>query len=127
MEEVILDTNIFVRFLIRDIEVQFKRSQAIFEEIERDELEGQLSILVTDELIWVLENYYEIDRKIFIPEILQLLALKNIKTIEVSKDLFIKILERMQTTKFDFTDLYLHQIAKDRKIISFDKDFEKLK
>jgi predicted nucleic acid-binding protein len=122
MQENILDTNIFIRFLIHDIDDQFKKAKDILEKIEQGEVEGQVSILVINEMIWILENFYDLKRDIYIPEILKLLALKNMKIIEVSKDLIIKILEQMQENKIDFTDLYLFNIAKEKKNVSFDQD-----
>lgn len=126
MAECILDTNIFVRFLIKDIPSQFEKAQKVFEKIEKGKIKGLVSILVMDELIWILENYYEIKKEIYIPRILTLLALKNLRIMETKKELVIKILKIMEKQKIDFTDVYLSQIASSRKIISFDKGLAKL-
>lgn len=127
MSETLLDTNIFIRFFIKDIDDQFLKSFKIFEKIEKGELEGLISILVINEIIWILENYYELKREIYIPELLKLLALKKMKIVEVSKNLVIKILQLMQDRKIDFTDFYLSEISDTKQVLSFDKDFEKLK
>lgn len=127
MSEVLLDTNIFIRFFIKDIEDQFLKSFKIFEKIEKGELEGLVSILVINEIIWIMENYYELKREVYIPELLKLLALKKMKIVEVSKNLVIKILQLMQDRKIDFTDFYLSEISDTKQVLSFDKDFEKLK
>ena len=126
-KEVVLDTNIFVRFFIKDIKVQFQEAKKLFEEIENTKIVGRVSILVINELILILENYYELKRSLFIPKILKLLALKNIKIIEVKKNLVIKVLETLEKTKFDFTDIYLAGITNKGKIFTFDKDFEKIR
>lgn len=127
MSVALLDTNIFIRFFIKDIEDQFQKSFKIFERIEKGELEGLISILVINEIIWILENYYELKREVYIPELLKLLALKRMKIVEVSKDLVIKILQKMKERKIDFTDFYLSEISDTKQILSFDEDFEKLK
>lgn len=126
MKELILDTNVFIRFLIKDVPSQFEKAQKIFEKIEKQEAKGLVSILVINEIIWILENFYELRREIYLPQLLKLLALKNIKVIEVKKNLLVRILQQMQKQKFDFTDIYLSQIAGDKKIFTFDKDFKKL-
>jgi len=125
MKEIIIDTNVFVRFLIKDVLFQFEKARKVFDKIEKGEIKGLVSILVVNEVVWILENFYELKRGIYIPKLLQLLLLKNLKIIEVKKSLIINTLQRMEKQKFDFTDLYLSQIADARKVFSFDKDLKK--
>lgn len=127
MNEVILDTNIFIRFLVKDVSSQLENARRIFEEIEKGKIKGLVSVLVINEIIWILENFYEIERKVYIPKLLTLLSLKYLKIIEVKKGLIAKILQKMQEKKYDFTDIYLSEIQEKRRIFSFDKDLEKLK
>lgn len=126
MKELILDTNVFIRFLIKDVPFQFEKAQRVFKKIEEQKTKGLVSILVINEIIWILENFYELKREIYLSQLLKLLALKNIKLIEVKKSLLIKVLQEMEKHKFDFTDIYLFHIAKERKIFTFDKDFKKI-
>lgn len=126
MKEIVIDSNIFIRFLVKDIKPQFERARELFDKIEKEENKGLVSILVLNEIVWILENFYELKREIYLPKLLNLLALKQIKVIEIKKDLIIKIFQEMQSQKFDFTDIYLVTIAESKKILSFDKDFKKL-
>lgn len=126
MKVVIIDTNVILRYLIGDITSQFKKAKEIFEEIEADKTKGLVSLLVLDELIWALEKYYELNKAVYLPEILKILALKNLKIIEVRKELVVRILKVMEKKKIDFTDVYLGQIAGKREILSFDRDFNGL-
>ncbi|MBL7159229.1 PIN domain-containing protein [Candidatus Microgenomates bacterium] len=127
MKEIVLDTNVLIRLLIKDVPSQFKKAQKVFEKIEKEEIKGLVSVLVINEAVWILENYYELERKAYIPLLLKLLLLKHLKIIEAKKSLIIKALQTMEKQKFDFTDVYLFQIAKTKKIFSFDKDFQKMK
>ena len=122
---VYIDTNIILRFLVRDIESQYKEAEGIFEKIEKEEIMGYLSILVVNEIIWIAENFYEYKRTDYIPFLRKLIALKNIKIVEVKKKIILEILLKMQSTKIDFTDLYLLEIAGKDKIVSFDKDLKR--
>ena len=124
MKELVLDTNIFIRYLIEDIPFQYKESRKIFEAIENGTLKGLVSILVVNETIWILENYYEIKRSVYIPKLLQIFALKNLKFIEIAKEVLSLILKSMEASRLDFTDLYLLHISKKEKIASFDKDLK---
>lgn len=126
MKNFILDTNIFARLIVKNVSSQLEISQQLFKEIEKGKIKGWVSILVVDELIWVLENYYRIERNLYLPQILNLLALENIFIIEVKKTIIINILREMESTKIDFTDLYLLETAVDKKIVSFDKDLQKM-
>lgn len=126
MKNFILDTNIFARLIVKDVSSQLETSRQLFKEIEKGKIKGWVSILVIDELIWVLENYYHIERSLYLPQILNLLALKDISIIEVKKTIIVEILRKMGTTKIDFTDLYLVETAGDKKIVSFDKDLQKI-
>lgn len=87
----------------------------IFEKIEKEEIQGMISILVINEILWVFENYYELKREVYIPKLLNLLALKNIKIIEIRKNLLVKILKEGLIKKIYFTDLYLLQLKNSTK------------
>lgn len=119
-----LDTNIFLRHLLQDIPGQSEQASAIISNIEEGKITGFLSILVLNELIWILERYYKIDRKIFLNKILSLIHLEYLKIIETKKEIIIKSLNKMKEKKIDFTDVYLSQIALKSEILSFDKDLK---
>lgn len=127
MKELYLDTNVILRYLLGDIPDQFQEAKKIIEAIENGNTTGFLSILVVNELIWILENYYHIKQNVYIPKLLKLLLIDRIKIMEVKKDILTKILERMQKQKIDFTDLYLAHIAPIEQIMSFDQDFKKIR
>lgn len=119
---VLLDTNIFIRFFTADIHKQYKLAKDTFQAIEHGNLTGLVSILVVNEIVWIMEHFYDVSRKRYIPGLLELLALKNIKILEMKKTSLFDILMRMEKESLDFTDLYLLQHKDRHKIISFDKD-----
>ena len=126
MKDVVIDTNVFVRHFIGDIPLQFEEVEEFLVKVEKREATAFVSILVINELIWILEKYYKVERSKYMPELIKLLALRNFRCIEVKKGLILSVFESMQKKKIDFTDVYLFHIAKKRKIFSFDNDFEKL-
>jgi len=126
MKEFLIDTNIFVRLLTKEPLSHYEEARKIFKQIEEEKHYGLVSILVINEILWVLERFYKMKRSIFIPKIIHLLLLDNVRIVEVSKDMLIEILQKMQKKKIDFTDVYLAEIAQSRKVLSFDKDLEKL-
>ena len=57
-----IDTNILIRFLIGDDELQAKKVYNIFKKAESEKDELFVPLLVILELIWVLESVYAIHR-----------------------------------------------------------------
>ena len=55
-----IDTNILIRFLIGDDELQAKKVYAIFKKTELEKKELFVPLLVILEMLWVLESVYEI-------------------------------------------------------------------
>lgn len=128
MTTVWLDSNIFLRQLCADVPKQHQQANAIFKAIEDKQLKGLVSILVINEVLWILENFYELNRDDFADKLLKLLALKNIKIVELSKKDGLKLLKKWSETSVDLTDIYLAQGSKDKShpVASFDQDFKKL-
>lgn len=125
MKKIILDTNIFIRYLINDIPDQFKIAKNAFIQIEESKSTGIVSILVINEVIWVLEHFYNIERYKFIPKLLELLSLPKIKIIEIKKPLLIEILQEFLNSSLDFTDIYLLKQPKTVSLLTFDQQLAK--
>ncbi len=125
MRDIVLDTNIFIRYFTQDVVSQYKIARQIFENIEGNNVRGLISILVVNEIIWIMDRHYRIDRTVYLPKLIRLLLLEHAEIIEIDKNLLIKILQVMQKTNLDFTDLYLLYTTDKTKIYSFDKDFKK--
>ncbi|MBU0569981.1 PIN domain-containing protein [Patescibacteria group bacterium] len=126
MKFLVLDTNVLLRYMLHDVESQYKEAKNVFDKIASEKLIGKISILVLDELVWAFGKHYEIKVSDFVPKIMEILALKNIKTIEINKSKVMKIFTKMLETGIDFTDIYLSEIATKKTLFSFDKDFKKL-
>lgn len=123
---IVLDTSIFVRLYTKDIKSQHKIAEKIIQNIEKGEEIGLLSILVVNELIWILQRFYNEKREFFIPFVIKTISFKNIKTIETQKKHIINALNLMLDENIDFTDSYLIQIKNKNEIASFDKKLLKL-
>lgn len=122
----ILDSNVIIRFLRNDVAKQTKLASDFINKVDSGEEKGEISILVLDEIIYVLGTYYHIERSDFIPALVKILAIRGIEIIETKKENIIVILNKMIGNKIDFTDYYLAAISKDKGILSFDEDLKKL-
>ena len=121
-EIVLIDTNVLLRLLLGDVESQFEKAKEIFESIEKGKVVANISLLVVNELIWIMENYYRKDRADYVNLVLAVLSMKGIKFFDADKKMVMKVLKLMLKQRLDFTDLYLWKIGREEKImlISFD-------
>ena len=127
MNELVLDSNILLRHFLQDIPHQSEKATEIINQIEKGETIGHLSVLVINEVIWILKRFYLIERKDYLPQLQKILHINNIRVIEIKKEILLTILERMKRREIDFTDVYLIEIAGGREVISFDTDLAKLR
>ena len=61
--KVLLDTNILIRFLVRDHEEHYLKSVEIFRAIEEGEMEAMLMDFIMAEVIYVLKRIYKYEKK----------------------------------------------------------------
>lgn len=126
MNDLFLDSNIFLRHFLQDIPSQSPKATAIISEIEKGEKVGHVSILVVNEVLWILKRFYHVQRKDYISQIVKILHINNMKVVEIKKEILLKILEKMKKREIDFIDVYLSEIAGSKTIVSFDKNFQKM-
>lgn len=126
MSNYFIDTNIILRFLLKDNKIQYPQARKIFEKTER----GKINIWTTDvvilELIWTLKSLYGYDRFTIKEKVEGMFALPNFDIL--NKKLILQALQDFANKNLDFADAYNYQLAKKegKKILSFDKDFKKL-
>lgn len=126
MKEYFVDTNIFLRFLLADQKKQYRLVKKLFQKAE----EGKISLWTTDvvilEIVWTLKSFYKLKPKVIQHQVSSLIALENLKV--KNKDLLLQALDYFATKNVDFSDAYNFLLAKNenKKILSFDSDFDKL-
>jgi predicted nucleic-acid-binding protein len=122
MQQLIIDTNILARFLVGNVPDQQIKAEKILQQIESGKILGEISILVINELIWVMEGYYELERKVYFDKFRTILGLRGITIKELKKETLFNIMVEFFDSKLDFTDLYLLRTKEPgQKIVSFDK------
>lgn len=123
-----LDSNIFIRHLTKEPPQQAIKAKTIIQALETGKIKGYVSLLVVNEILWIMENFYEAPREEFVPELLLILNLRAVKPIEISKKNLTQTLSKFQNSSIDFTDLYLRNIAHPDNdvILSFDEHFDQL-
>jgi|SRR6266545_4063300 len=119
----LLDTNILVRHLTGDPPAQAGRATALL--AGNDEL--ILTDLITAELVYVLESYYERPRNEVAQDVRALLALPSVSS---DHELLLRAIELYEAERLDFADAYLcaaSEVSGIGTVVSFDRRMDRVK
>ncbi|MBM4386679.1 MAG: DUF4935 domain-containing protein [Deltaproteobacteria bacterium] len=128
-ERVFVDTNVFLRFFVRDNEPLFQRAKSLFERAENGETRLVTNEIVVAEIVWVLESYYGFARD-EIREVLDVLL--DSKSLDIENGSLIRESVELYTDgKMDFIDAFNIAYIKKKgvkKVATFDrKHFRQIK
>ena len=121
-----LDTNILVRFLVKDDKAQ---ARLVLKRIEEAEAKREIlfvSELVLLELIWVLESVYEVSRTEILASINDLLQMPVLKI--ACLNAVHAFLNSARTSTIDLSDLLIGHCARlsgCEAVLTFDKKASK--
>lgn len=122
------DTNIIIRYLVKDHPLQTKACTVLFNQSRIGQVNLVITSLVIFETVWTLLSLYRVSKQQIVELLIELLKLEFIQ-IE-NRKLFIKAFEIWKTKNIDFNDAYNYIWAKESNlegIYTFDKHFDKLK
>lgn len=121
-----IDTNILLRFLLKDDEQQAALAYSLFKQVEQRGEKLFVPIIVVLEMIWVLESAYDISRQEIVASISDLLSMP-ILAFETQPAVQMFVVSTQQNN-FDLSDLLLaHSAAYSHceKVYTFDKKASK--
>ena len=121
-----IDTNILIRFLIGDDELQAKKVYTIFKKAESEKKELFVPILVILEMVWVLESVYDIPRSEILDSINDLLLMPIFKFDQLPA--LQQFVHSAQGNTYDLSDLLIAHSAKTNgceTVITLDKKVSK--
>lgn len=122
-----LDTNILLRYLLRDNEQMAERAFNLLMRVERGEEKVITSSLVIFETIFTLQRFYKVPRQQIKEHILPIIALRGIHLPD--KSVFYKALDLYVTKNISFADAYNAAYMMSEEVFniySWDKDFDKI-
>ncbi|NOY69386.1 MAG: type II toxin-antitoxin system VapC family toxin [Deltaproteobacteria bacterium] len=117
-----IDTNVLVRFLVRDDEKQSELVYKLFKRAQSVKKELFVPLIVVLETIWVLGSVYEIPREKIIDSVKSLLGLPVLKF--EARSAILGFVSSAQKTKTDLSDLLIGHSAKFsgcESVLNFDK------
>lgn len=121
-----VDTNILVRFLTGDDEIQAEKVYRIFKQCEQEKTQLLVPLLVILELIWVLESAYRISRDQVLDSISDLIIMPVLKFENLS--VLQQFVQAAKNNSYDLSDLLIAHSAKFQNcdnVITFDKKASK--
>ena len=126
MRNYFIDTNIFLRFLLKDNQRQYLIARSILENAEKAKVGIWTTDVVILELVWTLRSLYKFDKEKIREKVEGIVSLEYLEA--VNKNFIIQALHDFVEKNVDFIDAYNYQLAKKegKEILSFDKDFKKL-
>lgn len=117
---IFVDTNYFLRFLLKDDSSQHRKAKELFVEGSKGKIKLTTSTLVVFEIYWVMTSFYEKTKKEAIDVLEKVLSLKFIKLAE--RDVVEKALEIFETSNLEFEDCYNIVYSKDiKEFATFDR------
>jgi len=124
---VFVDTNVFLRFLMRDDPVKAEDRRALFQRAEQGELDLVVNDLVVAELIWTLRSYYRLPKQEVVDSVREILAMRSIRV--PRKAVLLEGLAVYEQFNVDYIDAY-NALDSRRKgverVCSYDEDFDSL-
>ena len=127
-EMVFVDTNVFLRFFVKDTASLYEKARALFEKAEAGKIKLETSELVIAEIVWVLESFYGFTRKEVTEVLTTLLASRNLRIANHAR--ISEAVHLYTSGNMDFIDAYNIAYIKSKeytKIATFDsKHFKKV-
>ena len=117
-----LDTNVLIRFLVRDDERQADTIYRLFKQVESDKEALFVPLLVVLETIWVLESVYKIPRGEILDSIDELILMPILEF--EAQSAILSFISSARETKMDLADLLIAHSAKFsgcERVLTFDK------
>jgi len=123
MNEVLVDTNIWLRYFLQDDDLQCRRVDRAIKKMKRDELKLVLLNEVVLEVSHVLESFYKIDKSNLAKMFLDLMLVKGV----VVNNVWVTVFMEYPQEKLGLVDTFLKNLTlvKEQKLFTFDKKLAK--
>lgn len=124
---IFVDTNYFLRFLIRDVEEQYREVRKLFGKGISKETKLFTSVVVFFEIYWVLSSFYQKNKQELVMKLTGVLEMKFIKIKErESLEKAIQLFNNKNLSLEDAFNLVFSQKNKALKFATFDKKLSKI-
>ncbi|PIP63815.1 hypothetical protein COW97_00620 [Candidatus Roizmanbacteria bacterium CG22_combo_CG10-13_8_21_14_all_34_12] len=126
MKKYYVDSNFFLRFILKDNLNQWKVANDYFKEAKLEKVKLVFLTETIIEIEYVLRKVYKLSRRIILKYLLTLLSINNFEITdqELLKDTLLYYVEK----NIDFVDIiiFLKARSQNAEVLTFDKDFDKI-
>lgn len=121
MNDVWMDANVMLRYLLRDNEEMYRRAYSLVKQAEGGEVRIRLASLTVAEMVWILESFYGLERSMITETLTDVIMADGVAAEE--KELLLKAMDDYRVTGVDFVDAYLAAKAEalGNSVATFDK------
>lgn len=125
----LVDTNVFLRFVLQDVAKQAKEATDLMKKAS----EGLVDLYILPEIIfeidYVLRKVYKLSKDSVCEAIDVILKNGCINVLYGDKSVLVRTIEKYKTVNIDIADIYMFvsSVENNMSIFSFDKDFSKLR
>ena len=128
MYKAFIDTNILIRLIVKDDDIKRKACEKLLEKAKRKEVILYILPVAIIEIVWVLEKYYKLDKKV-IRELVE--AILNTPELKCEmEDVFKKAIKSYEEKNIKFADAVMGYWGLERgfsTVYTYDeKDFKRI-
>ena len=119
MRGVLVDTNAWLRYLLRDNDIQYKEMSLLMKKMKKGEVELILTNEVVLEICYVLKSFYKIDKEKISKELSNLVLVKGI----VADSIWKVVLPIYSQKNLSLLDILMKCLASSNgwELFTFDK------
>ncbi len=123
----ILDTNIFLRTLIKEDNQTFEDCINFLRLVKTNKIKAILPGVVLSEIAWVLKSFYKFPKSKVVKALKSMLKLSGLKIAD-NYD-YKQTIKFYESKNVKYIDCLIASLVKNKNysVISYDKDFDKLK
>jgi len=123
----ILDTNIFLRVLIKEDKQTFTDCVNFLELVKNKKIEAVVPGVVLSEIAWVLKSFYSFSKSKIVKALKSIIKLNGLEIVDDYD--YDQALDFYSKKNVKYIDCLIASLAKGKNytVISYDQDFDKLK
>ena len=123
----LVDTNIYIRFILKDNRIQYNKACDYFQKAKERKIKLIFLPEIIIEIEYALRKIYQVPKEIIVKSLLNLLKTPYFEI--AKREILIEAISYYHKKTIDIVDIILYLTAKKEniQILSFDKDFRKFK
>lgn len=128
MKKYFIDTNIFMRTLIKENKTSFENCYQLLRMVKLGKIKALTASLILAEIVWTLSSYYQFPKENVIQAIKGIISLRGLKIIDNYNPPFSLNLFSQKKVKYIGALIASIEEIQTKKwiVVSYDKDFDKL-